>query len=162
MWGEPLTGPFLVLLAIAWIAVLVPAFLRARRSAPLTTTQRFKKGMEVLAAPPPSTAGRWVMVPSNGTPRQSRSAGRVRKQRAILFHLLLLGVGGTLAAALWLQGAWWEIHVATDLTFALYTAGLLETQRRRAERRAKVRSLAGRRATRRQGAGDEPRAYGSS
>ncbi len=114
----------------------------------MITTERFKKGLEVLAEPPASANGRWVVVPPPDDLRDTSSADRVRKQRAVLFHVLVAAVPVTLTAALLLRGGWWEVHIATDFTLAIYVAGLLETQRRRVERRAKVRSLSARRGAR--------------
>lgn len=142
---KPLTATFLVFLAIAWMAVLIPALVRAKRTAPLTTTERFKRGMEVLAAPPAPSEGRRVVAAPESAPQESDPIARVRKQRAVLFHLLVAAVPFTLAAAVLLDGGWWEIHIATDFTLALYVVGLLETKRRQAERRAKVRSITRRR-----------------
>lgn len=100
--------------------------------------------MEVLAAPSASTGSMQLVVAPSPAPRQKDSIARVRKQRAVLFHVLVAAVVVTLAAAVLLHGGWWEIHIATDFTLALYIAGLLETKRRRVERRAKVRSITGR------------------
>jgi hypothetical protein len=144
--GEtPLTATFLVLLAVAWIAILLPAMVRARHSAPLATTERFKRGMEVLSeGPAPAGLGRAVNHKEE-LPKREDVPRSVRKERAVLFHVLVAAAVVTLVLAVVRQGGWWEIHTATDLTLAIYVAGLLEAQRRRIERRAKVRSITTRR-----------------
>ena len=42
-------------------------------------------------------------------------------------------------------GGWWEVHLAIDVSIAIYLVLLLETKRRREERLRKVRPLATRR-----------------
>jgi hypothetical protein len=155
--GKLLTALFLALLVTAWIAILTPALMRARRTAPLTTTERFKRGMEVLAEPPATTDLRRVVVEPEEVSGRTAAIERVRRQRAILLLVLLAAAPVTLVAAALLHGGWWEIHIAVDFTLALYVAGLLEAKRRRVERRVKVRSIHRRKTS---DAFDQAHAYG--
>ena len=134
--------------------------MRARRSSPLTTTERFKNALEILSTPPATTSGRWVVVPENSAPRRDYGRRRTQRQRALLFHLLLAAVPVTLGSALLAHGAWWEIHIATDFALALYVAFLVEARRRRSERRTKVRSIAAERSARRAAAARRVEASG--
>jgi hypothetical protein len=149
-----LTVFFLIALAILWVAVLVPAMLRARASTPLSSTQRFRARMDLIAPPGPR-AGRWIVVlngagngKSSSILRAQRHARSVRRRRRFLVLLVLAAVG-TLAAAFARRGGWWEVHAAVDAGLVLYVGILVAAKRRHTERRAKVRTL------RRPGRGEE-------
>lgn len=45
---RPLTGEFLALVGVAWMLVYAAAAMRARRNAPLSTTEQFRRAMEVI------------------------------------------------------------------------------------------------------------------
>ncbi len=131
----------LVVLALAWIAILGPATMRARRSTPLSAAQSFKRRMELIA--PHSSSGRWVLVPAT-TARSERSSFRRSQLRRIrVLQFLLSGVVMTLLAALYGGECIWEIHFFMDLSLIGYVAFLLEAKRRRQERdfRVPVRAL---------------------
>ena len=143
---ELLTLIFLGLLALAWMAVFLPAVLRARQSAPLTTAERFKRRMSLIA--PRAGSGRWIVVPESYD-RLAKSSYRRRQQRrtkvliALLAAAILTGV-----VAIFSGGGAWEVHLAVDLSLGLYVALLIEAKRRRVENGMKLRSLESRRAAR--------------
>jgi hypothetical protein len=138
---ELLTFVFLALLAAAWIAVFASAAVRAKKTAPLTTAQRFQRGMKLIAPPEPA--------PRRHGPRRVRAArtpfARRQRRRRYLLAVLSFAVPVSAIAALVEGGALWEVQLVTDATLALYVAFLLEARRRRAERSAKVSSIARRR-----------------
>ena len=144
-WGRVLTVFFLIALAILWVAVLVPAMVRARASTPLSSARRFRARMDLIAPPGPR-AGRWVVVVNGKEGHRSaivkarRQARAVRRRRRLL-TLLFLGSLGTLGAALLRQGGWWEIHVVVDAALVLYVGWLLESRKRRTELGGKVKRL---------------------
>ena len=143
---ELLTLVFLGLLALAWIAVFLPAALRARQSAPLSTAERFKRRMNLIA--PRAATGRWIVVPESYD-RLGRSSFRRGQQRRTRI-LIGLGVAAALSGfvALFTGGGMWEVHFAVDVSLALYVALLLEAKRRRFEQITKLRSLEARRTER--------------
>ena len=127
-----LTTAFLVVLALAWACVFLPAVWRANQSSPLRSSQRFAERMKLIS--PPGGLHRFT-----GSRRYyrggrrlivSRKAGRKlpsyrRSQRQRTWILLLLGalVPLSAAAAVLAHGnGWWEIHVACNFSFALYVA----------------------------------------
>jgi hypothetical protein len=144
-WGSVLTVAFFALLAILWMAILVPAMLRARASGPLSSAERFRRKMDLIA--PPARAGRWVCV-LDSPDRRARStmlraqrlAKSRRRRRRLLVFLLLCSIGTALYASLRGSAAW-EIHIAVDVVLVLYLGFLVESNRRRAERSSKVRSI---------------------
>jgi hypothetical protein len=154
METELLTTIFLVLLAVAWVAVLLPPLVRAMHGAPLSTSERFKRRMDLIS-PESTGAGRWVVV-LNSPHRKARASFReavrmrraARRRRRLLF-LFAFAIGATGAVAVARGGGWLEIHLAADAAFALYCVYLLESSRRRRERSRIVRPLAGRRTARR-------------
>lgn len=130
---------FLLVLALAWIAVFLPAAMRARQNAPLSTAERFRRRMELIA--PTASKGRWVVVPESG----DRLAGRsFRKGQRSRRHILAFLVGGVLlsfGSAILFGGALWEVSLAFGASLALYVSLLLEGKRRRDERGKKVRRI---------------------
>ncbi len=143
-----MTGLLLAILVLAWIAVFLPAALRARRNDPLTATERWRRRMSLIA-PKPAT-GRWIVVPESSD-RLARAAfrrGQRRRKRILIF--LVVSAAASAIVAIFVGGGAWQIHLAFDLSLASYVALLVEAKRRREERLEKVRSLSERR-----GAGDD-------
>jgi hypothetical protein len=140
-----LTALFLGVLALAWVAVFLPAALRARQASPLSTAERFKRRMQLIAPAARRARGRWVVVPESYD-RLARSSFR-RGQRRRVQLLLILTTASALSAlvALGSGGAAWELHLAFDASLALYVSLLLEAKKRRTERDTKVRALRSRR-----------------
>ena len=145
-WGRVLTAGFLVALGLLWLAVMVPAILRARASAPLTTAERFRRRMDLIA-PPSYAPGRWVVVlnsshrkassPLAAAHRQARSQRRRRR----LLILILLAVTGSAAAGWRFGEPWWDVHIGLHAALALYVGALIEIKRRREERAVKLRPI---------------------
>ncbi len=138
-----MTAFFLVLLALAWIAVFLPAVLRARQNSPLSTAERFRRRMQLMA--PRGRTGRWVVVPEPYDRLAGRSFRRGQQRRLRIFTTLVAAAGLSGALALFSGGGMWEINLALDASLALYIALLLEAKRRREERERKVHSMAPRR-----------------
>ncbi|CAN5551252.1 hypothetical protein BH24ACT26_BH24ACT26_16390 [soil metagenome] len=142
-----MTDFFLVFLGGAWLVVLWPRLRRAKRSTPLFTTERWRRGMELIA-PRRGGSGRWIMAPgSSGAADRSarRSFRRTQRRRKRALLAVLATVPVSLIAALLLGGALWEIHLSSYAALAVYVALLVESKRRREESTTKVRSLASRR-----------------
>jgi hypothetical protein len=132
---------------VLWLIVFVSAVVRARASAPLTTTERFRRSMDLIAPPMPKT-GRWVVVldsPSRraGASKMRRAArlARARRRRRGVLILMLLAAAGTAIAAPFVGDPMWEVHLGLNAAFALYVGYLLESKRRREERASKVRPI---------------------
>ncbi|MDQ4057972.1 MAG: hypothetical protein M3124_02490, partial [Actinomycetota bacterium] len=152
------TTIFLVVLALAWAGVFLPAVWRARQRTPLKSSERFARRMKLIAPPPGIRriagsrrryrGGRRLIV-SRHAGRKLPSHRRSQRQRTRILLLLGVLVPISATAAAHMQGnGWWEIHIACDFSFALYVALLLEAKKRRNERLKKVRPLATRRPTR--------------
>ena len=132
-----MTVVFLGLLALAWMAIFLPAMLRARAEAPLSTADRFKRKMEALAP----RGGRWVVVPT--APERLRAEAMRRRQgrlKAILLGLLVAVLVTFLAGSI-AGGAAWELHLATIGVTGIYIVWLRDGKRRRSERARKVRAI---------------------
>ncbi len=134
-----LTYWFLLVLALAWIAVFLPAAMRARQNAPLSTADSFRRRMELIA--PRASAGRWVVVPESGDRPAGRSFRKGQRSRRHIFAFLLGAVLLSVAAAIFFGGALWELSLAFGASLALYISLLLEGKRRRVERGKKVRRI---------------------
>jgi hypothetical protein len=136
------TATFLALLIVSWIAVFLPAALRAKHSTPLATSNRWRKRMAVMA--PSGMPGRWVVVPrAEGEGEEIRSSYyRSQRQRRHLFVFLIVAtlVSGAFAVAL-RTASLWEVHLAFAGSLALYVLLLIRVKRQRAELIRKVKSL---------------------
>lgn len=133
-----MTYLFLAALAVAWIAVILPALLRARQTTPLSAAERFKRRMQLIAPRP--SGGRWVVVPESRNRLATASFKRGQRRRIRIFFWLLVVVGFSGVAAL-INGGLWEAHLLADASLTVYCASLLEAKRRRLERFTKVRPL---------------------
>lgn len=140
------TVVFLALLAISWIAVFLPAIVRARQTTPLSTAERWRRRMELIAPRhPQGRAGRWIVVPESRGDLARASFRRGQRRRRRILELMIGACIGSLAAALVLHGRAWQVQLACDGSLILYAALLIEAKRRRRERAQKVRSIARRR-----------------
>lgn len=136
-----MTGWFLAFLVGASLAVSIPAGLRARRASPFSSAQTYKRRMSMMA--PRSRGGRWVVVPDGYSAAQQRALTRRSRRRQV--RILLTLVVMTIASGTWavLGGtAGWPVHFAINFVFVAYAIVVIETRRRQAEQRRKVRSLA--------------------
>ena len=124
---------------MAWIAVFLPSVLRARQSAPLTTAERFKRRMALLA--PRARTGRWIVVPESYDRLTRASYQRGQRHRTQILIALLLAALATFLVALSSGGAAWEVHLVTDASLGLYVVLLREAKKRRTERSTKVRAI---------------------
>ncbi|MFN2525231.1 MAG: hypothetical protein ABR505_03060 [Actinomycetota bacterium] len=124
-----MTAVILVVLALAWIAMLGPATVRAKRSTPLSAAQSFKRRMALIA--PHSSSGRWVLVPASSSRRARPSFIRSQLFRVRLLQFLIGGVVVTMLAALYGGEGIWELQIFLDLSLAAYVVFLLEAKRRR-------------------------------
>ena len=136
---ELLTALFLGALVLAWIAVFLPAALRARQDAPLSSAEGWRRRMSLLA--PKSAQPRYVLVPARSD-RLARAAYQKHRLRRIRI-LAVLAVAAPLSGivAMLAGGSMWEVHIAFDLSLALYVALLVQARRRREERLTKVEPL---------------------
>jgi hypothetical protein len=136
-----MTDFFLLFLGVAWLLLLWPAAVRARRATPLSTATRFKRRMGLIA--PKVRAGRWVLMPRSSQAPDAEARGtrmRVLRRRKQMFTTLLLAAPlTTIAAVVWGGGAWIAPPCAA-VVLAGYVAFLVVSKRRRDVSR-EVRSL---------------------
>lgn len=139
-----LTTVFLVVLALAWAGVFLPAVWRASQRTPLKSSEGFARRMSMIAPPRHQRGGRRLIVPrSAGRKVQTYRRSQRQRVRILAFLGALLPLSAIIAVVM--GEGWWELHIAFDFSFALYVALLLEAKRRRQERLRKVRPLASRR-----------------
>jgi hypothetical protein len=135
-----LTFWFLLLLGVAWVAVFLPAALRAREAAPLSATQRFKRRMDLIA-PPGSGTGRWVVVPHSTNELRAARFRRTQQRRRKILEFLLGSSALSLVPALVLGGVFVRVGVAFATSLVVYVVLLIGTKRQRQEAAATVRSM---------------------
>jgi hypothetical protein len=134
-----LTALFLALLVLAWVGMLLPSALRARRRSPLGSTEGFRKKMDVIA--PRSPGGRWVVMPQSPDRLERAAARKSRRRRRQLLALLLAAAVASGIAAVALGGAVWFIHAACDAALAAYAGVLRRAKTRSAQGAATVRTI---------------------
>jgi hypothetical protein len=133
MVGDAVTLLLVVLLALLWGVVIVPAILRARQdSSPIVTVGTFRKNMRALSSGLKSTpAGRWILLPTHPddlvAPRKRRLERRKR-----LFAALVAAAATTLGLGLLpAMRDVLKLHLVLDLALAGYVWFLLQAKRRR-------------------------------
>jgi nucleotide-binding universal stress UspA family protein len=145
------TALFLVFLGCAWVVLLAPGLLRARRSTPVSTSRRFRRSLETIA-PRAARTGRWVLAPasSGNADRTARRAfARAQRRRRKLLIAVALCVPALLATALVAKSWWWWAAFGGSVgALAAYVALLVEARKQRARSMRNVRALAGRQRTR--------------
>lgn len=144
---ELLTFGLLATLAVAWIAMAVPALLRARQSTPFAAAERWRHRLSLIA-PRPSAGGRWVVVPSTYSPGAQEAFRRAQRRRLRLLVALAVMTGLGLPIAVVAGGPLWGAEALLGGWLATYVALLVVAKRRRIERRRKVTTLARRRPSR--------------
>jgi hypothetical protein len=73
--------------------------------------------------------------------RGSKSYRRAQRRRRRIFVALLWTVPLSLAFALSIGSTWWQVHLACDLSLALYTFLLIDARGRRREHLTKLRPV---------------------
>ena len=131
----------LVILTAAWIGVFWPAVKRAKFDAPLSSAERFRRRLDLIA-PKATEEGRWIVMPESPDRLQRAAFRRGQQRRARILIFLAAAAAATLLLALVAGGAAWEIQLACDASLALYAFLLLDAKKRRSERAAKVRMIA--------------------
>ncbi|MGQ0617352.1 MAG: hypothetical protein ACT4PW_10245 [Acidimicrobiia bacterium] len=148
----------LVILALIWVAVLLPPYLQHRsESRPADSISSFQHQLSVLeqraiTVNPALRARRHApgreVVPLRGVvtaPGRPSGApiGRAdaRRRRRDVFFTLAAAAGLTFVLALVQGGPVWKLHLACDALLAVYVYLLAQAQQRTLERSTKVRYL---------------------
>jgi len=140
-----------VILAIAWAAVLVPPVVRARaRNRPADSVSEFHRRVNVLrrtggfapATPPAPRTEAPVLVAPAYRPRSSRSLARRRRHDVFVTLLAAVVATGVLGFVPILR-VLWIFHAVADVLFVTYIALLIRLRNVEAERDMKVRYLEG-------------------
>jgi hypothetical protein len=131
---------FLLFLGAAWLLLLWPAAVRARRNTPLSTATRFRRRMSLIAPKAPHP-GRWVVIPSSSGAWRRRTLGSLRRRKQVFVALLLAAPLTALAGLLW-GGHLWAVHICADAALGGYVTFLLHSKRRHA---AEVKATSARR-----------------
>jgi hypothetical protein len=143
-----LTVVVVMILAVAWAAVLVPPVLRARaRSRPGDSITEFHRRLNVLRrtggfamTPLPTAAPTTIVAPALARPR--RPVSSARRRRHDIFVTLLAGAVATGALGFVpILHVLWIFHLVFDACLAVYTALLIRLRNAKAERDMKVRYL---------------------
>ena len=128
-----MTALFLAALAMVWITLLLPATVRAWHRSPLSTAERFKRRLDLLA--PRYGDGRWVLVPQSHQRLARRSFAKGQRLRRRIFLFLLAAAAVSLPMAVVAGGPLWKLNVALDASLAGYVVLLLDAKRRRRRKR---------------------------
>lgn len=135
---------FLGILGLAWLAVFLPAALRAREATPLSATQRFKRGMDLISPATPGR-GRYVVVPKSSEEIRSRRFRRSQQRRKRILEVLLVSTAASFLLAVFFGGRMWNLNAALAVSLVLYVGLLIGTKRQREEATSKVRHIGGQR-----------------
>lgn len=142
-----MTVAVVLILAVAWAAVLVPPVVRARaRNRPGDSISEFHRKLNVLRrtggfapAPSPVTAPTPLVAP---VLRSTRVARRAIRRRHDVFVTLLAGVVATGALGfIPVLRVLWVFHAVFDVLLVSYTGLLIRFRNARTERAEKVRYL---------------------
>ena len=128
-----MTDFFLLFLGVAWLLLLWPAAVRARRATPLSTATGFKRRMRLIA-PQAVRAGRWVLTPrsSSVSDAEARAARtRVLRRRKQMFTTLLLAAPLTTIGAVVWGGEAWIVPLCAAAVLLGYVMFLLVAKHRR-------------------------------
>lgn len=135
-----MTLVFLVLLGLAWAAVFLPAAARARQGTPLSTAERFRRRMQLIAPPPASSRGRWIVVPESTDRLAHFSYRRAQEKRRKIF-LGLLTAASVLFLISLVSGALWSLTAVAGSTLFSYVVLLVGVKRRNEDIRRKIQPL---------------------
>lgn len=136
-----MTGWFLVIVGLAWVAVFLPAAVRARETTPLTAAQRFKRRMDLIAPQVPRRGGRWVVVPEARAAARIEAFARSQARRRAILKFLAVGTIVTGPIGIFTSGLFSTLAMTFSVSLISYVVLLLGTKRQRQERSEKVRSL---------------------
>lgn len=124
--GQVLTLALVLLLAVLWGAVFLPALLRARQSAsPIASVSMFRNSMRALGS---GRSGRWVVMPA--APASSIDARReTMERRRKVFTYLLMAMATSLILGL-IPGLRWMLilHLLTDVATAGFVGFLIHVK----------------------------------
>ena len=123
---------FLVVLVVAWIALIFPAAWRAHQTAPFSAAERFRRRLDLIS-PRATGQGRWIVVPESRDRLQRASFRRGQRRRRRILFVLLAGVVVTAAVAPIVGARMWQLHACLDISLVLYVVLLVVAKRRRAE-----------------------------
>jgi hypothetical protein len=125
-----LTSLLVVLLAVLWGAVFLPAILRAREDAsPIVSVGMFRRRMRALGGP--SGAGRWVMMPQTPGDFDAGHRNLVRKRRRTFVSLLALVTATFTIGLIPHLHSLLKINAGLDLLFAGYVLYLIQSKQQR-------------------------------
>lgn len=124
---------FLVVLAMAWAAVFIPAAVRARQQAPVSSTERFKRGMGVLASP---QRGRWIIAPG----ASDRARRRVLRRRRSFFTALVIATAASFVIAL-VRPSLWDLNLLFVAALVTYVVVLIALKRQEEQTHRKIARL---------------------
>jgi hypothetical protein len=128
-----------LLLAVLWGAVFIPALVRDRMdSSPMASVGTFRRGMRALSESPPdgrarsARGGRWILMPK--TPDELKAPRkRMKRRRRRLFTALVLSAGLTLTLGLIPPlRELLKVHAAVDLILIGYVMYLVQAKHREA------------------------------
>lgn len=135
-----MTLVFLVLLGLAWAAVFLPAAARARQGTPLSTAERFRRRMQLIAPPPASSRGRWIVVPESTDRLAYFSYRRAQEKRRKIFLGLLTATSVLFFVSL-VSGALWSLTAVAGFALFSYVVLLVGVKRRSEDIRRKIQPL---------------------
>lgn len=135
-----LTFVFLVLLGLAWVAVFLPAAARARQGTPLSTAERFRRRMQLIAPPPASSRGRWIVVPESTDRLAYVSYRKAQERRRKVFLGLLVATSASFLVSV-VTGAVWAVTSAAGFSLFAYVVLLIGVKRKRQDVRNKIQPL---------------------
>ncbi|MEA2508226.1 MAG: hypothetical protein QOG21_308 [Actinomycetota bacterium] len=139
-----MTTLFLVVLVLAWFALIIPAAWRAHQTAPFSATERFRKRLDLMA-PRATSQGRWIVMPQSRDRLERAAFRRGQRRRTRILLALIAGVVATAVAALLVGGPMWELQIFLDVSLVLYVVLLVVAKHRRAELVKDLRSREDRR-----------------
>ena len=145
----------LVILAVLWVAVLLPGYLRNRTTRHSDSVVSFRRLVTTLERTGPDGGLRWrgSLPPRIGgispipvqrpaaSPMMPTGRGMVRRRRRDILLTLLGAAVITLVLAVLLGGPAIWFHLLADAMVATYVGLLVQVRRSEAERSAKVRYL---------------------